>query len=150
MVNKGEKMPRQTDKKAIINDDVYLKIWDIEQKHTSTRWTLMTFYLSISFAIFGLSLQNKDLGIPIFVPQGVAIVIYWFAYLLFRRFNEFNEYLRRKLMQLEENGQTTVNLQIEFKHFLKQKKRLSATQLLLVFGFLYTLAGIAISLYVQK
>jgi hypothetical protein len=143
-------MPKQTARKMVISNDDYLKIWDIEQRHTTTRWTLMTFFLSVSFAIFGLSLQNKDLGVPLFISQGVAIVIYWFAYLLFRRFNDFNEYLRGKLMQLEENEQTTLNLQIEFKQFKRRKKRLSVTQLLLGFGFLYTLAGIAISLYVQK
>jgi len=58
-------MPGATTKKDAINDDVYLKIWDIEQKHTTTRWTLMTFYLSVSFAIFGISLQNKDLPVPL-------------------------------------------------------------------------------------
>ena len=151
MENKGEeRMPRKTPEKAKITDDIYFKIWDLEQKQATARWTLMTFFLSISFAIFGFSLQIKDLGIPLFVPQGVAIVIYWFAYLLFRRYNELNDYLRKKLMQLEENKQTTLNLQTEFKQFLKQKKRLSVTQLLLGFGFLYTAAGIVISLYVQK
>ncbi len=142
-------MPRQTSKKPSINDDIYLRIWDIEQKHTTTRWTLMTFYLSVSFAIFGISLQNKDLPVPLFVPQAVAIAIYWFAYLLFRRFNTFNEYLRQKMLELEENGQTTLNMQTESKQFLKQAKRLSATRLVLGFGFLYTLAGVVISLYAQ-
>jgi hypothetical protein len=141
-------MPKRPVRKVMINNDDYLKIWDIEQRHTTTRWTLMTFFLSVSFAIFGLSLQNRDLGVPLFMSQGIAIVIYWFAYLLFRRFNDFNEYLRGKLMQLEENEQTSLNLQIEFKQFQRRKKRLSATQLLLGFGFLYTLAAIAIGMYV--
>ena len=142
-------MAGQTTKKDEINDDVDLKIWDIEQKHTTTRWTLMTFYLSVSFAIFGISLQNKDLPVPLFIPQAVAIAIYWFAYLLFRRFNDFNKFLRNKLMELENNGQASLNLQNESKKFLNKTKKLSATKLVFGFGILYTLAGIAISLYVQ-
>lgn len=73
---KEKKMPKQTIKKLTIDDDSNLKIWDIEQKHTGTRWTLMTFYLSVSFAIFGLSFQNKDLSVPLFVPLAVAVGIY--------------------------------------------------------------------------
>jgi len=142
-------MPGATTKKDAINDEVYLKIWDIEQKHTTTRWTLMTFYLSVSFAIFGISLQNKDLPVPLFIPQAVAVGIYWFAYLLFRRFNDFNKFLRHKLMQLENNGQTSLHLQNESKQFLKKTKKLSASNLVFGFGILYTLAGIVISLYVQ-
>jgi hypothetical protein len=30
-----------------------------EQEHTRTRWTVVTFFMSISFALFGLSFQNK-------------------------------------------------------------------------------------------
>lgn len=140
-------MPRQTVKNVEVNDDNYLKIWDIEQKHTNTRWTLMTFYLSVSFAIFGLSFQTKDLSVPLFVPLSVAIGIYWFAYLLFKRFNEFNEYLRSKLRQLENDGKTSLNLQNESKQYLQRNKRLSATKLIFAFGILYTIAGIIISLF---
>ncbi len=138
-------MPRQPVKKPEVNDDNYLKIWDIEQKHTNTRWTLMTFYLSISFAIFGLSFQNKDLSVPLFIPLTVAIGIYWFAYLLFRRFNDFNEYLRTKLMQLENEGRTSLHLQNESKQFLQKSKKLSATKLIFLFGVLYTIGGLIIS-----
>ena len=140
-------MPRQTVKNVEVNDDNYLKIWDIEQKHTNTRWTLMTFYLSVSFAIFGLSFQTKDLIVPLFVPLSVAIGIYWFAYLLFKRFNDFNEYLRSKLAQLENDGKTSLHLQNESKRYLQRNKRLSATKLIFAFGILYTIAGIVISLF---
>lgn len=139
-------MPRQATNKPAINDENYLRIWDIEQRQTSTRWTLMTFYLSVSFAIFGLSFQNKDLSVPLFVPLASAIAIYWFAYLLFRRFNDFNDFLRNKLMQLENEGQTSLHLQNESKQFLQKTKKLSATKLLFWFGILYTIGGIAISI----
>ena len=140
-------MPRQTDKNPEVNDDNYLKIWDIEQKHTNTRWTLMTFYLSVSFAIFGLSFQTKELSVPLFVPLSVAIGIYWFAYLLFKRFNDFNEYLRSKLTELENEGKTSLHLQIESKQYLQRNKKLSATKLIFAFGILYTIAGIVVSLF---
>lgn len=139
-------MPRQTASKPEVNDDNYLKIWEIEQRHTSTRWTLMTFYLSVSFAIFGISFQTKDLSAPLFVPLAIAIGVYWFAYLLFRRFNDFNEYLRSKLLELENEGKTSLHLQKESQQFLQRNKRLSATKLIFAFGILYTVAGVVISL----
>ncbi len=87
-------MAGQTTKKDEINDDVYLKIWDIEQKHTTTRWTLMTFYLSVSFAIFGILSKTKTcqfhylyrklsqllfIGLPIYCFAGSMISISFFA-----------------------------------------------------------------------
>jgi uncharacterized membrane protein len=140
-------MPRPTAKNLKVNDDNYLRIWDIEQKHTNTRWTLMTFYLSVSFAIFGLSFQTRDLGVPLFVPLSVAVGIYWFAYFLFKRFHDFNEYLRSKLAQLEKEGKTSLHLQTESKQYLQRDKKLSATKMVFIFGILYTIAGIVISLF---
>ncbi len=32
-----------------VKDSVYLKIWRTEQQHVRTRWTVVTFFLSISF-----------------------------------------------------------------------------------------------------
>jgi hypothetical protein len=41
-------------------DDIYMQIWQGEQDHTRTRWTVTTFFLSISFAI--LEAVLKGLG----------------------------------------------------------------------------------------
>ena len=42
-----------------VNDETYLKVWEIEQNHVNTRWTVATFFFSISFAIFGFSFQPQ-------------------------------------------------------------------------------------------
>jgi hypothetical protein len=42
-------------------DDQYLTIWQGEQNYLRTRWSVSTFFMSISFAILGLSFQNAML-----------------------------------------------------------------------------------------
>src|SRR5689334_18874941 len=42
-----------------VSDETYLKIWEIDQANTNTRWTVTTFFFSISFAIFGFSFQAQ-------------------------------------------------------------------------------------------
>lgn len=54
-------MPTKT-KIPLPFDDAYLEIWKIEQEHSRTRWTIATFFLSISFAVLGLSFDSKDNG----------------------------------------------------------------------------------------
>lgn len=55
-------------KTPLPQDDAYLQIWKIEQDHSRTRWTVTTFFLSISFAILGLSFDpNESLaGVKLF------------------------------------------------------------------------------------
>ncbi len=127
-------------------DEIYLKIWELEQKHTTTRWTVATFFLSVSFAIFGISLQIDNGVIPRIVPQLGAVAIYWFTYVLFLRFNDFTRFLREYLQELEASKQTTLDLQSKSKTFMSANKTFSATKLFLYFGFGYTVAGVVIGL----
>ncbi|HCR53863.1 MAG TPA: hypothetical protein DIW27_05560 [Cytophagales bacterium] len=135
------KMKKETENK----DDLYIKIWEVEQRHVTTRWTVSTFFFSISFAIFGLAIQAEKSPLPLYVTTSVAIAIYWFAYALYLRFNDYTDYLRSRLEEMEENGLTTLDLQSKAAPYLEQKKKYHAVKLIKFFGILYTIAGIVIS-----
>lgn len=135
------KMKKETENK----DDLYIKIWEVEQRHVTTRWTVSTFFFSISFAIFGLAIQADKSPLPLYVTTLVAIAIYWFSYALYLRFNDYTDYLRSRLEEMEENGLTTLDLQSKAGLYLDQKKKYHAVKLIKFFGVLYTIAAIVIS-----
>jgi hypothetical protein len=139
-------MTRKTKKEIELKDDLYIKIWEVEQRHVTTRWTVSTFFFSISFAIFGLAIQAEKSPLPLYVTTLVAVAIYWFAYALYLRFNDYTDYLRSRLIEMEDNGQTTLDLQSKAAPYLEQKKKSHAIKLIRVFGILYTFAGIIISI----
>jgi hypothetical protein len=127
---------------ALPRDELYLRIWELEQGHTGARWANTTFFFSVSFAIFGFSFQ---VGLAEPLPLGarlIALSIYWFAYLLFRRFNRYTALLRGYLYELERSGQTSVTVQSRARAELRAagSSRTSATRLLGYFGLLYSLS----------
>jgi hypothetical protein len=120
-------------------DERYFKIWTAEQEHTKTRWTVSTFFFSVSFAIFGFSFQAQ-LSKPLAnIARLSGLVIYWFAYLIFAQFNQFTRFLRNYLKELEDQRLTSLKLQTKSEEFMKSKNSriISATRLLLYFGVLY-------------
>jgi hypothetical protein len=123
-------------------DDAYFEIWKIEQEHTRTRWTVTTFFLSISFAIFGFSFQSQSGANPniAHIQRIGGLALYWFAYLLFLQFNKYNKFLRAQLRKMETEKQVTFSLETDAKLFMKSKfgNFFTATRLLLYFGFLFT------------
>lgn len=125
-------------------NEIYLKIWEIEQQHSSKRWTITTFFFGISFAVLGFSFQADKAKVPIMVPHVAAIISYWFAYLLFVRLNDYTNFLRNYLSELESTNQVSLDLQQKTKDFMSTRKRLSATQLLGYFGIVYAI-GIVVS-----
>lgn len=128
-----------------IDDDRYLRIWEMDQRQATIRWTIATFFMGISFALFGLSFQTATSGIPRLVPLGAAVVIYWFTYLLFRRFHGFSNCLRQYLLKMESEGQTSLRVQTEWKTYeCAHRKVLSASDYLLLFGVFYTAFGIVL------
>jgi len=128
-----------------VKDNVYLKIWQTEQQHVRTRWTVVTFFLSISFAILGFSFQGK-----LAPPEAIAIrisglLIYWFAYILLLHFYAYTKFLRTYLIEVEKSGRTTLDIQskADASH-LGAIKQLSTTRLLFVFGIIYTVGIITL------
>lgn len=138
-------MPTKTKKEPENKDNLYIKIWEVEQRHVTTRWTVSTFFFSISFAIFGLAIQAEKSPLPLYVTTLVAVSIYWFAYALYLRFNDYTDYLRSRLMEMEEDGVTTLDLQSKAGPYLEQKNKKHAVKLIKWFGILYTFAGLVIS-----
>lgn len=125
-----------------IDDTTYLKLWELEQAHTNVRWTVATFFLSVSFAIFGFSFQAQ-LAPPLpLVARVSALTIYWFAYLLFQRFNRYTRFLRGYLRDLERAGRTTLDVQTRAERELADRA-LSTKRLLVIFGLLYSI-GVAL------
>jgi hypothetical protein len=60
----------QTQSETQIDNDSYLKIWQADQEYIRTRWTVTTFFMSVSFAISGFSFQAN-----IVPPERLAIRI---------------------------------------------------------------------------
>jgi len=125
-------------------DEKYLKIWAAELEHTKTRWTVSTFFFSVSFAIFGFSFQAQ-LSKPLpNIARITGLVIYWFAYLIFNQFNQYTRLLREYLKELEDQDLTSIKLQTKLLQKSNRTKRVTATKLLIYFGILYTFGVIAL------
>lgn len=134
-------------KKPLPMDDTYFQIWKIEQEHSRTRWTVTTFFLSISFAILGLSFDSRDnltslwnINMPD-LQWIIGLFVYWFGYSLFAQFNRYSNFLRKRLRDMEEKKQVSFSLQTEAKSFMYSKfhSAFSASWLLIYFGVLYTI-----------
>src|SRR5260221_8724469 len=90
-----------------VKDSVYLKVWQTEQQHVRTRWIVVTFFLSISFAILGFSFQNKLSPSEALAIRISGLDIYWFAYILLLHFYAYTRFLRTYLIEMEKSGRTT-------------------------------------------
>ncbi len=131
----------QSESRTTYNDDAYLKIHGFEQEHVRTRWTVATFFMSVSFAILGFSFQQNLTTSAALAIRLSGLFIYWFAYILFLRFNDYSQFLRTYLAEMEASNRTSLDLQSKARTALRQKteRRLSAGQLLLTFGVIYTI-----------
>ena len=132
-------------------EDTYMEVWKIEQDHTRTRWTVATFFFSISFAIFGFSFTTATpTGSPINDIQRIAgLILYWFSYALFYQFNRYGRYLRSCLLKMERTGE----VRFTFQSDVSQRKQgrlqrfFTATWLLFYFGLLYLAAVVLLMLF---
>src|SRR5437868_2053384 len=91
-----------------IDNDTYLRLWQLEQEHGRTRWTIATFFMGISFAIFGFSFQKEVAPLTAGIARITGLVIYWFAYMLFLRFFSYGNTLRGYIRELEQADRTTL------------------------------------------
>ncbi len=127
-----------------IKDSTYLKIWQIEQAHQRTRWTVVTFFMSISFAILGFSFQSSMVRSESLAIRISGLLIYWFAYVLLVQFYSYTKFLRDYLLEMEKSGRTTFDIQskIALAHISgsgsKRGSRKSTVRLILYFGLIYT------------
>ncbi len=135
-------LERSTTSSGLSSEELYLQIWEREQKHTTTRWNVTTFFVSISFAIFGFSLQTPNPTVPPIISHAAALAIYWFAFVLFWRFNMFTHCLREYLREMETAKQVEINVQTRVNQAMggQYSKWLSTLSLMFYFGILYSTA----------
>ena len=129
-------------------DEVYFQVWRIEQEHSRTRWTVTTFFLSVSFAILGLSFdpKNYDSQLNVFglslpdVQRIIGLSVFWFGYFLFRQFDRYTQFLRSRLKEMEKQKLVSYTFQSDARDFMYSKIRaaFTASRLLFYFGILYT------------
>jgi hypothetical protein len=123
---------------AQVNDEIYLRIWEREQEHVRTRWTVTTFFLSVSFAIFGFSFQQNLALSSALAIRLASLIIYWFAYSLFMRFYDHTRFLRSYLKEMETAQQTSLHL--ESRASMRRPYRgISTRRSLLFLGIVYTI-----------
>lgn len=138
-------MSSQMQQQAQVKDGVYLKIWQIEQAHQRTRWTVVTFFMSISFAILGFSFQSTIARAETFAVRIAGLLIFWFAYVLLVQFYSYTKFLRDYLLEMEKAGRTTFDIQskIALAHISGSGSQRgswkSTVRLILYFGLIYTL-----------
>lgn len=126
----------------------YLKITEIEQSFVKLRWTIVTFFITVSFAIFSFSLQSKSIIVPIFLQQSLAILVYWFAFLVHVILYKYTVFLRNYLKDMENKNQTSLRLRTETdKHF--SKGNISITQLFIILGVMYTIIALT-TIYIAQ
>lgn len=134
----------QSSSPAKNDDDAYLRILQVDQGHSQSRWTLTTFFMSVSFAILGFSFQDKLTPSTSLAIRISGLLIYWFAYFMFQRFLEYNKVLRSYLLEMEKSGRTSFDIQGRTNEALRahSNKLVSSGHLLLYFGILYTVGVI--------
>jgi hypothetical protein len=123
-----------------VDDASYLKIWEVEQEYRRSRWTIVTFFSSVSFAIFGLSFQDHLASPAQLVLRLSGVIVYWFGYLLYLYHYNWTRFLRTYLRELERTGRTTFNIQRESDVAFHRDRggKFGAGKLLLSFGLLYS------------
>jgi hypothetical protein len=129
-------------------DEAYLKIWEIAQQHAQMRWAVMTFFMSVSFAIFGFSFQDNLPPSESLVLRIAGLLIYWFAVLLLLHFYRFTKFLRRYLIQMEETKQTNLDVQGKAAEARMAQMPFSTIGLVLYFGVIYT-AGVLLLVWLH-
>jgi hypothetical protein len=127
---------------------LYLKVWEKEQSYIQIRWTVVTFFISISFAIMGFSFNVSNPKLPIIIPQIIGCVIYWFAFLVHLVLYDLTEYYREYLLKMEREGLVQYDVRTEANRFFAERRkkfrRPHPTTLLAYFGIGYTIAIILI------
>jgi hypothetical protein len=120
-----------------IEDHAYLEIWKADQEFIRTRWTITTFFMGGSFALFAYSFQVKPL--PALAIRIFGLFIYWFAVLIDTHFYQHNKVLRGYLVHMGKSGRTTLDLQSKIHEQRKDKFHRSTGKFLAALGIIFAL-----------
>lgn len=126
--------------KSSIDDHAYLEIWKADQEFIKTRWTIVTFFMSVSFAIFAYSFQTRPL--PALAIRIFCLFIYWFAVTMHAHFYQHNRFLRNYLLYLERSGRSSLDLQSKLYEQRKNRFHRSTGKFLAALGLIYAIGVI--------
>jgi hypothetical protein len=128
-------------------EDTYWKLWETDLEHMKIRWTVWTFFISISFGILGFSFQTSLTPSAGIAMRASCLLIYWFAYILYLYFHDFSQVIRTYQTEMEISKQVSLDIQTTLNKTIRgpKRKRGSTTKLLLYFGLIYTASLILFS-----
>ena len=127
-------------------NETYLKVWQTEQDFNRTSWTIVTFFMSVSFAVFGFSFQTALVPPRVLAIRIASLMIYWFAYILHMRFFRYTKSLRRYLIEMEKSSKTTLDIQSKTGRPINVINPLATNVLLFYFGIVYTIGVVILRL----
>ncbi len=133
--------------------ELYLKLWEKEQSYIQIRWTVVTFFIGISFGILGFSFNFDTTNTPFIIPQLIGCAIYWFAFLVHLVLYDLTEYYRGYLLEMEQKNLVKYDIRKKADIFFSEKRRkitrTHPTRLLAYFGIGYVVVIVlsAIDLY---
>lgn len=118
---------------------VYLKLLDYKRSIGATQWTVLSVFTTASGAVlvFGLG-RDSSLIAAISVP--IAVGLYWFGFMLYRRYRAYNHRVSEYLVELE------VPIGVGFQKHVNsfQEKGFSTEKILALGGVVYSLFGFAV------
>lgn len=132
-------MPQYKEGNISKQDHIYLEILQNELERTKSRWTVVTFFLSVSFAVLGFSFQQNLTPTSSTPLRIVGVLIYWFTFMVFVNMHNVNMGFWAYLESLEKEKQTTIRLISYVNEYRRQRRSITTTPLMLVFGMFYTL-----------
>ncbi len=148
-----------------LENDTYLGLLKANQDHARVKWTTVTYFMSLSFALFGISFPFSSQGQAVehtLLIRVSALSIYWFTFLLFLHFQAYSELLVTAMKKMEttpkeakpvderldekETPRTTIRIYTqEGKGFIY--RILTSRNLLVYFGMIYTVAVVLLWYY---
>jgi hypothetical protein len=127
----------QPQQQPVIDDDLYIKIWLADQEFVKTRWTITTFFMSVSFAILAYSFQTNLTTATALAIRVCGLAVYCFAVVMYLHFYEHNKFLRKYLIRMEKLSRTTLDIQSKLYEEPRNKNQRSTSRWLIGLAFLY-------------
>ena len=124
------------------NVKVYLKVIEYKRSIGITQWTVLSIFVTVSEAIFVLSLGQDDRLTGTLIRVFGAMV-YWLGFLLYSRYRGLNITVSKYLVELEKE------IGFKFQQHLNSQfhnKGLSTKSILFVAGILYLIFVIVVSI----
>ena len=134
-----------TKSKSIQSGEFYITFCHCIMDLIRTRWFIATFFIGISFIIFGFSFKISNTNLSIVFMHFSALLIYWFAFILYSTFNRYINFIVKYLINMEESKKVDINFQTNLQEFMRMQSKIPFTlRFLFWFGIFYTLIVLVI------